>query len=1135
MKPQFATNRPGVPGERVANALRALLTHLLELWKEPFELAISTAYFNPEGYDLIADELEQVGSVRLLLGAEPRGSERTIRHLSPDDLPERAEPARLWAALTGHYRSMLQDRDLLGFELAADCRAQRLVGWLRSGSAEVRRLETRFLHGKAFLISTHDEGVIAGSSNLTYAGLAVNAELNLGHYDPHVVRQVKDWFEEQWADAEPFDLAAIYEARYLPHNPYLIYLRMLYERYGAELEREAEEQGLVGIHLTSFQQDGVWRAKRILRRYDGVLVADGVGLGKSFIGGELIREAVRDRRQRVLLVAPAALRDGPWRQFLLEHQLGIEVVSFEELSQDRQLNPDSPRTTLAFDRNDYAMIVVDEAHAFRSPDTLRAGVLRRLLSGSPPKELVFLTATPVNNSLWDLYYLVSYFVRNDATFSDMGIKSLKEHFAGAVAEAPDELSPERLFDVLDAVAVRRTRHFVKRYYPHDTITVDGLQIPITFPQPHVRKVSYDLEDVLPGFFPRFAHALLYEAEEPGEGAAAAAQAPQLTLARYVPSRYLKEGVPETHELQLAGLLRSGLLKRFESSVHAFAQTCRRMADSHDAFLELLDRGFVATGEPLAEWMATDTDQLDALFEPPAGAAPASDYHVNALRAAVESDRSLLLAFAEEAERISRDKDPKLRALVTQLEKIAAEASEEAIGEEDERDKRKVIVFTYFADTVEWIHDHLRSECARRRKLAAYRDRMAAITGDEGHRAEVLFGFTPKSCKAPPGADWDRYDLLISTDVLAEGMNLQQARHIINFDLPWNPMRLVQRHGRIDRIGSRHDRVFIRCFFPDRQLDDLLGLEERLHRKIAQAAASVGIESEVIPGSRISEITFAEMREEIERLRRENAEVFETAGERGTAFSGEEYRQELREGLEHHDLAQQVKDLPWGSGSGMASDDEGGFVFCIRVADHKNVMFRYVSYADPTRPEITADTLTCLARAHALPDTPRVLTGAIHRLAYDAWALAREDVFERWQFATDPRNLQPQIPKAMRDAADLLRRNPPPGLSQDERHRVLDALEAPYGVRIQKIIRDAIRSSEDPQEQAEAVVRAVRELGLQPSPPPEPLPVISREDVHLVCWMAIAPAGEREEAGSDWAAPEQISFVPEEQTRLSGRS
>src|SRR5262249_17965684 len=148
-----------------------------------------------------------------------------------------------------------------------------------------------------------------------------------------------------------------------------------------------------------------------------------------------------------------------------------------------------------------------------------------------------------------------------------------------------------------------------------------------------------------------------------------------------------------------------------------------------------------------------------------------------------------------------------------------------------------------------------------KRLAAYRDRMTAVRGtagvDDVGRMHAVYGFAPESTEAPAGLDEDRYDILVTSDVLAEGMNLQQAARIINYDLPWNPMRLVQRHGRIDRIGSPHKDVHITCIFPDKQLDRMLALEDRIRRKLAQAAASVGLDQVVIPGSPTSDHVFAE--------------------------------------------------------------------------------------------------------------------------------------------------------------------------------------------------------------------------------------------------------------------------------------
>jgi hypothetical protein len=1117
-KPDFATNRPG---ERVADAINAHLAHLRHTLIHAPELSIATAYFNPGGYALLADELDSVGSARILLGAEPIVTDRHRRRLADSANPARAARAQLRRALEGHALTLEGDRDLLGFTIEAERGARRLVDWLRSGRVQVRRLEDAFLHGKAFIVTTDDEGVIAGSSNFTYAGLATNIELNLGQYQPYVVKQVVEWFEDLWIRANNYDLAALYAARFEEHRPYLVYLRMLWERYGAELEAEAAAEGAPRIHLTSFQRDGLWRAKRILADRGGVLVADEVGLGKTFLAGELIREAVEERRQRVLVVAPATLRDGVWRKFLATYQLGVERCSFDDLANDRRLNPEGTGTAFQFNPHDYAMVVIDEAHNLRNPATLRSAALRRLLAGSPPKDLVLVTATPVNNSLWDLYYLLGYFLRNDAAFADVGIRSLRDRFASAMAMNPDDLSPEHLFDILDSVAVRRTRPFVKRFYPNDTVVINDVRVPITFPTPRVIKVDYDLDAVLPGFFDRFARAL--DGPIPG---GSVSNPDVLSLARYAPSRYRIDGIADPYEIQLAGLLRSGLLKRFESSAYAFACTCRTMAKSHEAFVSLMELGGVATGSPLADWMATDADDEshDAyMAEHQNQMEDAATFDVDVLAADVRNDRDLLVAFAETAEQVDRLSDPKLTALVDDLAEIAEQAHAEGIGPDDQRNKRKVLIFSYFADTVDWIIAHLLEVVESDYRLAAYKGRVTAISGTAGKKEDVLWGFAPLTTDPPDGREADLYDIVVTTDVLAEGVNLQQARHIVNYDLPWNPMRLVQRHGRIDRIGSPHSEVFLRCVFPDRQLDELLGLEARLHRKIKQAAAAIGVGGEVLPGSRVEEVVFSEAREEIARLRAGDAGLFDRGGTGRQVLSGEEYRQELRRGLENSDLEAQIRGLAWGSGSGMTLVGASrGYVFCARVADYERVQFRYVDMSEPLEPRVVDDTLSCLD--HARPpegfDTPRVLDEATYHRAFDAWAHARDSIVETWNKAADPANLVAPVPSAMLRAAELVSLHRPGFMTIQEADRLVEALQAPYPERTVKLVRAAMALSDAPTAQVAEIARVAREIGLEPSPPPQPLPEIDHDDVYLVCWLAIVPKIDR-----PLTIVEQIGEIP----------
>lgn len=1095
VQPEFVDNRDGNTLER---ALVIRLDWLAANLKEPANVSIATGYFNPEGFGRVAESLEKVGRVRLLLGAEPvTPPARPVRHLR-DPRGDRFEAKLLRDALEQNTHGLLRDRDSLSFAPATDRAIKRLLELLESGKLEVRRYERRFLHGKAFIFQD-GQGVLAGSSNFTAAGLVSNLELNLGQYQPTVTQQVERWFEELWADAAPYDLAEVYKARYEEYDPYLIYLRVLWERYHAELDTERGRDGI--LHLTRFQTDGLDRARRILEKYNGVLIADSVGLGKSFLAGELLRQTIERDRKRALLVAPAALRDGSWARFQHRFQLGVETISFNALADEVSLGGRTAH--LKSKPEEYSLIVVDEAHALRNAETKAAAALRRLLQGDPPKQLVLMSATPVNNSLWDLYNLLIYFTGHDAIFAELGIPSLRRKFEQAMKEDPFSLKPDVLFDVLDATTVRRTRHFVQRYYPNDRVKIgDELQV-IQFPRPHVRSRTYELDGVLPGFFEEFAELL---APESGE--------PLLTMARYAPTRYRRNAPPDARELSLVGLIRSGLLKRFESSAHAFGNTLERMIAAHDLFLSALDRGILPTSDLLGELLAVDTDEswddLMADGEP----LDATEFDIPALRTAVRGDRDLLLRFRERAKSVKQADDPKLELLIGELAAIAAEAERLGIGEQDARDRRKVLIFSYFADTVDWIHGFLTERIATDRRLAAFRGRITAVRGTEGvlgvGRQHAIYGFAPRSTDAPAGYQEDRYDILICTDVLSEGLNLQQASRIINYDLPWNPMRLVQRHGRIDRIGSPHADVWLTCVFPAAELDRMLRLEERIRIKLAQAAASVGLDAEVIPGVAIVDHNFTDSQEEIDRIRREDASIFERGGEAASAHSGEEYRQELRKALTNG-FEERILAIPGSAGSGLAQGDVRGHFFCARVDD--KVLLRFVPW--DAAAEIVRDALGSLRRITCQLETPRMMPDDLRDGAYGAWVRARDDIAMEWQWATDPANLQPRVRPLFREAAAHARAHRPEDMTLEENDRLVATLEAPRSLREEKALRSAFaRDKADGVRTTRLLADFVRERGLQPWKAPEPLPPIDLSDIQLVVWMAVeatAPVGAEPQA------------------------
>ena len=548
--PRFVDNQDG---NTFAKAIGEHLKALRKAGESPEELCIATGYFNAAGWMKVAAEAERLDKVRLLIGAEPRPS----TEMGPRQPGDPREPARtekqVKDTLSSQVRSLKTERDQ-DFDFHPDGlgRLKRLLDFFRSERVEVRRFERRFFHAKAWLLRGNSRGVLAGSANLTAAGMGGNLELSLGHYDDPLLEKVEAWYDEVWEDAVPFDLAELYEVLFQEFSPWLIYLRVLWELYGDEVEEEPEEDS--HIMTTRFQKHGIWRAQRVLDDLGGVVIADGVGLGKTFIAGGLM-ELYKARRQRILLIRPAALED-TWNEFLKKNWLGdVDAVSYGQLARDEQLG--GQHRHLDRPKDEYQLVVIDEAHNYRNPDApTRWKVLWELLRG-PRRDLVLLTATPVNNSLYDLYHLLRLFLKPDSRLLKKGIRSIKDLFDEASKIDPCDLHPDMLYPLVDATTVKRTRQFIKKHYQDDRIPgPDGVLVPITFPKPVPTTVRYNLDEVMPGFFADFAEALMPEEGEP-----------LLTMARYQVERYLVEPDEEvTREGALVGLLRSGLLKRFPVSL-----------------------------------------------------------------------------------------------------------------------------------------------------------------------------------------------------------------------------------------------------------------------------------------------------------------------------------------------------------------------------------------------------------------------------------------------------------------------------------------------------------------------------------------------------------------------------------------
>ncbi|MCC6222401.1 MAG: hypothetical protein IT201_02795 [Thermoleophilia bacterium] len=608
-------------------------------------LSVASGYVDLGGLHALAEVTENGRRVRLLLGA----------------MPEPGLGAEAPALSFEHrLRLLAGERDFSRFPPSrAAKRLHAVERWLSGSEVEVRRFLERFLHGKAYLFGTPEDprAALVTSANLTGAGLERNLELGLVDYNVAPGRAALEWFERLWEGAVPFaeELRELLFPSAGLVDPETVYLRALLELYGEELEAPADGE-ITRVALAAFQRDGYERARRILERHHGVVYADGVGTGKTEIGLAFIEEYALEAGHSALVVCPAQLRES-WETRIRRARLPAEVLSFQELATDEQLVPGAagaaPR--LASDKEAYRLVVVDEAHARPTEDTTWYRAMERLLGGER-KDVVLLTATPVNNGLWDLHNLVLLFARHDRAFAAAGIPSVRRLFlrAGASERDPESLDPDLLFPIADAVSVRRDRRFIQEHYP-GAVCPDGT--PVRFPEPRPETRRYDLDVAHPGLFAEIVREI---------GA--------LTMARYRPSAYLAEAEDVQAETQLAGLLQSQLLKRFESCWRACLVTVERLLAAHDAFLAAWDegRGYVPSRAALREVARVEAGEAgiaeaveDALAED-GGAQPAADFRPG-YGDGVAADHARLGVIRGRLTPMSAGTDPKLALLVKLLE------------------------------------------------------------------------------------------------------------------------------------------------------------------------------------------------------------------------------------------------------------------------------------------------------------------------------------------------------------------------------------------------------------------------------------------------------------------------------------
>ena len=1040
-------------------------------------LHVATGYVGLEGLDALARiAAEREHPARLLIGAMPQNLTGPVQ----DTVAVRFEQS---------VSALRRERDFSAFPAARRAVLERVTGFFESGQVEVRRYVLRFLHGKAYVIGElSDAGSPAGpgaalvtSANLTQGGLAANLELGMVHYQPNVVGMALDWHRRLWDNAQDFreKLLELLRPPSLESDPQTVFLRALLELYEGDL---ADDDGaeLPDLHaLTAFQRDGFARAKRILDEHGGVLYADGVGMGKTEIGIQFIREQTRDLGQHVLVISPAQLRDRLWRQRLSEANLPGDVVSYQQLAQDRQLSPGGGQRVLPVNKDVYRFVIIDEAHAYRNVDNTWYAALDRLMGGAS-KKLLLLTATPVNNSLWDLHNLFLLFGRHDGAFSGepLRIASLRKFFADAGASRTENLSEAKLFPLIDALTVRRDRAFIKERYRNERF-MDGT--PVRFPEPELCERRYDLDDAHPGIV-----QAVYDGID------------GLTMARYRLSAYRIDKQEESaSEEALAGLIQSQLLKRFESSWYAALQTVNRMRDGNDALLRVIaERGVAPPPEVIRDLVgdggADDSflsaDLIDEALAAAEGGIPADKFNDRFLTD-LRKDRDALAAMSTQLENLDGRPDPKLDTLKAVM---------------SETPSQKVAIFTAFQDTAAYLKEQIES----RPEVLGNREWTVVIGSETSAdaRARELERFCPESVTDQPGfrPDGGEVDVIISTDILSEGQNLQQAQAVLSFDMPWNPQRVVQRNGRIIRLRSPHDTAYLYTLLPKQgDLDRLLRLEAKLQAKIMAANASVGMETPVLAEVETESQVYADLNAFVGRLTVGHPALLDEQGDSGSAFAGEIFRSHLRRAAEEGEV-ERLRGLPWGIGAAFAQRSptlaEPAVFFACRTRSDR----RYWRMVSQSGEILHRDDLPMLRLIdpQQQPGVPIPDGVDLERL----FAVAAADICAEHNALLDPETRFASLPASQRWALDVLRSpDAPAGVEFDQADQ---ALSVGRNNLVRRELSELRRQYEgggmSVTDCARRITEIVARFGLRAvAIPPAPEPV-TEDDLGVVCYQVALP-------------------------------
>ncbi|NLG96506.1 MAG: NgoFVII family restriction endonuclease [Chloroflexi bacterium] len=767
---------------------------------------VLVGYFRTSGFYLLEDAFASIEKIRILVGmnvdAKTYEIVETYRGQGEFNFDSHRQAQEAYAANLTLEMEHSEDRPEVEHGI------RRFLEYLQCGKLEIRAHPSQNIHAKVYISRFNPDNspdfgrVITGSSNFSQSGFQDQYEFNVELKNKSDVKFALEHFENLWAESVELNetyIQTVTHSTWLNDQitPYELYLKLLYEYFKEDINLDQDYDVYLpeGFMELDYQKQAVIAAKKILETYNGVFLSDVVGLGKTYIAALLAQQLPGKK----LIICPPVLVEY-WKETFFQFGIaGFQVESLGRLDHILESGPDK-----------YQYVFVDEAHRFRNEITQGYEKLHQICWG---KKVILVSATPLNNTINDIYSQLKLFQRpRQSTIP--GVPNLEKFFTerNNLLKRLDKGTPEYVAAVkaiskeireriLKYIMVRRTRSEIMRFFARD-IKSQGLTFP-AIDEPH--RIVYQ-------FSPR-VNAIFNQTIEELQG---------FTYSRYTPLLYSIRPVSEfdaQSQRNVGGFMKGVLVKRLESSFYAFKSTLARFIKSYERFIEMYHSGTIYISNKVNIYDLLDADNEEELLrlveQDKVQKYASTDFtpkFIDDLNADLDLLKRVQKLWAD-----VRD-DPKLAQFVRELNRNPLLAGKQAI------------LFTESAETGEYLYSELEKEFPGRIMFycsggGTYRNISLSKTES---RNLIKRNFDPSNHE-PVGGDVVK--LLITTDVLAEGINLHRANIVINYDLPWNPTKVLQRVGRVNRVGSQHPMIHIFNFFPTDQSDIHLGLEDNIKAKL----------------------------------------------------------------------------------------------------------------------------------------------------------------------------------------------------------------------------------------------------------------------------------------------------------------